>query len=75
MVEPPKRVYSKRAVGANEYNNVFLPSGTQLVIRPFLVPIEALSYIARVLSLTIRLFANTMSGHASKLGRLAAGLL
>jgi ATP synthase subunit 6 len=31
---------------------------------PFLIFIEAVSYIARVLSLSIRLFANMMSGHA-----------
>lgn len=45
-------------------NNLFLPSGAPLAIMPFLVFIEAVSYIARVLSLSIRLFANMMSGHA-----------
>ena len=44
--------------------NLFLPSGTPLWIAPFLVLIELLSYIARVFSLSIRLFANMMSGHA-----------
>jgi len=47
-----------------ELNNLFLPSGAPLLIVPFLVFIEAVSYIARVLSLSIRLFANMMSGHA-----------
>ena len=47
-----------------ETNNLFLPSGAPLFIMPFLVFIEAVSYIARVLSLSIRLFANIMSGHA-----------
>jgi ATP synthase subunit 6 len=47
-----------------ELNNLFLPSGAPLLIMPFLVFIEAVSYIARVLSLSIRLFANMMSGHA-----------
>jgi F-type H+-transporting ATPase subunit a len=47
-----------------ELNNLFLPSGAPLMIMPFLVFIEAVSYIARVLSLSIRLFANMMSGHA-----------
>jgi ATP synthase subunit 6 len=47
-----------------ELNNLFLPSGAPLLILPFLVFIEAVSYIARVLSLSIRLFANMMSGHA-----------
>jgi len=44
--------------------NLFLPSGVPLVISPFLVLIEFISYLAKVLSLSIRLFANMMSGHA-----------
>lgn len=44
--------------------NMFLPSGSPLPITPFLTFIEAVSYIARVFSLSIRLFANMMSGHA-----------
>jgi ATP synthase subunit 6 len=43
---------------------MFLPSGVPLAISPILVPIENVSYIARVFSLSIRLFANMMSGHA-----------
>jgi len=43
---------------------MFLPSGAPTVIAPFLVFIEAVSYVARVFSLSIRLFANMMSGHA-----------
>ena len=43
---------------------MFLPNGVPLVIAPFLVPIEFISYNARVFSLAIRLFANMMSGHA-----------
>ena len=42
----------------------FLPAGTPLVIAPFLALVEFVSYIARVFSLSIRLFANMMSGHA-----------
>jgi ATP synthase subunit 6 len=47
-----------------ESNNLFLPSGAPLAITPFLIFIEAVSYVARVFSLSIRLFANMMSGHA-----------
>lgn len=47
-----------------ETNNLFLPSGAPLLIAPFLIFIETVSYIARVFSLSIRLFANMMSGHA-----------
>ena len=43
---------------------LFLPSGAPLLIAPFLVVIELISYIARVFSLAIRLFANMMSGHS-----------
>lgn len=55
-------------IGGNRHkwqlNDLFLPSGAPLAIAPFLIFIEAVSYIARVLSLSIRLFANMMSGHA-----------
>ena len=42
---------------------LFLPPGTPIVIAPFIVCIEFISYIARVFSLSIRLFANMMAGH------------
>jgi ATP synthase subunit 6 len=41
----------------------FLPNGIHIALAPLLVPIELVSYIARVFSLAIRLFANMMSGH------------
>ncbi len=47
-----------------EITNLFLPSGVPNAIAPILVPIEFVSYIARIFSLSIRLFANMMSGHA-----------
>lgn len=46
-----------------EWGNIFLPSGTPIIILPLIVPIELLSYFSRILSLSIRLFANMMSGH------------
>jgi F-type H+-transporting ATPase subunit a len=42
---------------------ILLPSGVPLIIAPFLILVEAVSYFARVFSLGIRLFANMMSGH------------
>jgi ATP synthase subunit 6 len=42
---------------------LFFPEGSPLFLAPLLVFIELLSYIARVFSLAIRLFANLMSGH------------
>jgi ATP synthase subunit 6 len=47
-----------------QFLNLFLPSGVPLFIAPFLILIEVISYFAKVLSLSIRLFANMMSGHA-----------
>jgi ATP synthase subunit 6 len=42
---------------------LFLPPGVPKPLFPFLIVIEAMSYLARVFSLAIRLFANMMSGH------------
>ncbi len=41
----------------------FLPSGTPLYMAPLLIPIEILSYLARPVTLSLRLFANMMAGH------------
>lgn len=41
-----------------------MPAGIPLVIGPFLIAIEIVSYAARGLSLGIRLFANMTAGHA-----------
>ena len=41
----------------------FFPEGSPLWLAPLLVIIELISYILRVISLSVRLFANMMSGH------------
>lgn len=43
--------------------SLFVPVGTPLILVPFLVLIELVSYLARALSLGIRLAANMISGH------------
>lgn len=43
--------------------SLFFPPGAPLPLAPLLVFIELVSYSFRVLSLSIRLFANLMSGH------------
>ena len=42
---------------------LFLPEGVPVAIIPFLILIEYVSYLSRIFSLAIRLFANMMSGH------------
>lgn len=42
---------------------LFAPEGSPKVLLPLLFVIEIISYISRVFSLSIRLFANLMSGH------------
>lgn len=44
--------------------SIFLPKEAPLALAPFLVLIEFISYIFRVFSLAIRLFANMMAGHS-----------
>jgi len=44
--------------------SLFIPKGTPTVLKPALVLIELISYIARLFSLAIRLFANMLAGHA-----------
>ena len=43
--------------------SLFLPRGVPLIIVPLLVTIEFVSYIIKVFTLSIRLFANMTSGH------------
>ena len=41
----------------------FVPEGVPKVLLMLLVPIEVLSYLSRIISLSVRLFANMMAGH------------
>ncbi|MBM3633224.1 MAG: F0F1 ATP synthase subunit A [Alphaproteobacteria bacterium] len=43
---------------------LFFPENIPLLIAPLLVPIEIMSYLTRSVSLSIRLFANMIAGHA-----------
>lgn len=43
---------------------LFLPPGVPIFIAPVLILIEIVSYLSRVVSLAVRLFANMLSGHA-----------
>jgi len=46
-----------------KYFVLFLPEGIPIFIIPFLILIEYISYLSRIFSLALRLFANMMSGH------------
>ena len=41
----------------------FVPPGLPIYLAPLLVPIEVISYLARPITLSLRLFANMMAGH------------
>lgn len=42
---------------------LFLPKGIPIMLAPLLVVIELISYLARPVTLSLRLFANMMAGH------------
>jgi F-type H+-transporting ATPase subunit a len=44
--------------------NHFLPHGVPVIIIPFIIIIESVSTLSRVISLAVRLFANITAGHA-----------
>ena len=46
-----------------KFFSYFLPPDTPLYMAPLLVPIEVISYLARPITLSLRLFANMMAGH------------
>lgn len=46
-----------------KYFGLFLPDGVPTPVIPLLILIEYISYFSRILSLSVRLFANMMSGH------------
>lgn len=46
-----------------KFFNIFLPRNVPVVIVPLITSIEIISYIIRVFTLSIRLFANMTSGH------------
>jgi F-type H+-transporting ATPase subunit a len=46
-----------------KFFSYFVPQGVPKVLLPLLVPIEIISYLSRLISLSVRLFANMMAGH------------
>ena len=46
-----------------KFLKLFLPHGSPFGLIPLLIPIEIISYVFRLISLCVRLFANMMAGH------------
>jgi F-type H+-transporting ATPase subunit a len=45
------------------YLKFFVPTGVPVLLMPLMVPIEIISFLARPVSLSVRLFANMTAGH------------
>jgi F-type H+-transporting ATPase subunit a len=41
----------------------FFPHGAPVALAPLIVPVEVISYLSRIVSLSVRLFANMVAGH------------
>lgn len=63
------------AIKLNKVNffSFFCPAGISEILVPFMVVIESISYVTRLFSMAIRLFANMLSGHA--LVKILSGLV
>jgi F-type H+-transporting ATPase subunit a len=46
-----------------KFFSYFVPHGAPKALLPLIVPIEIISYLSRLVSLSVRLFANMMAGH------------
>jgi ATP synthase subunit 6 len=49
--------------GPTYFLNLFLPPGCPIALSLLIIPIELISYSFRLVSLSVRLFANMMAGH------------
>ena len=57
------QVEGVRAKGFLPYFRSWIPSGTPRAMRPFIFAIEVISQLVRIISLSVRLFANILAGH------------
>jgi F-type H+-transporting ATPase subunit a len=63
MVWITYQVEGIRAKGFLGYFRSWIPSGTPPKMRPFIFVIEVISQFVRIISLSVRLFANILAGH------------
>ena len=47
----------------HRFFSLFVPQGIPIIIAPMVILIELISYLARPITLSLRLFANMMAGH------------
>jgi F-type H+-transporting ATPase subunit a len=52
-----------RVHGVRGYFATFVPAGTPKALKPLLFGIEVISHFVRIISLSVRLFANLLAGH------------
>ncbi len=52
-----------REHGVVKYFKTWIPGGTPKKMYPLIVPIEIISHLVRIISLSVRLFANLLAGH------------
>jgi F-type H+-transporting ATPase subunit a len=52
-----------RAKGVGGYFRSWIPGGTPAKMKPFIFVIEVISQFVRIISLSVRLFANILAGH------------
>ena len=51
------------AIHGTHFFSYFFPEGAPKLLAPLIIPIEVISYLSRVVSLSVRLFANMVAGH------------
>ena len=51
------------AIHGMHFFSYFFPEGAPKALAPLIIPIEIISYLSRVVSLSVRLFANMVAGH------------
>jgi F-type H+-transporting ATPase subunit a len=51
------------AIHGLHFFSYFFPEGAPKALAPLIIPIEVISYLSRVVSLSVRLFANMVAGH------------
>ncbi|WP_439579668.1 F0F1 ATP synthase subunit A [Elioraea sp.] len=51
------------AIHGLHFFSYFFPEGAPKALAPLIIPIEIISYFSRVVSLSVRLFANMVAGH------------